>query len=166
MGRNKAAARRLLLSFVRMRFRSLKSRLILRFVAGVILLPHAACSRTNSERADAQALLERISAVDLRAPLPERARQVAALRGLELHDAALASVRDRCARVHAGLLAAEEEQANARERLGRAEQQKPSEAELQAIAASVAHAAAQLRAAQGELPACEDSTRALALRFH
>jgi hypothetical protein len=132
----------------------------------MILLLHAACSASNSERTEAQALLERISAVDLRAPFADRERQVAALRALELRDAKLADVRDRCARVHAGLLAAEQEQATARDRLGRAEQQKPDEAELQAIAASLAHAAAQLRAAQGELPACERSTRELALRFH
>ena len=80
-------------------------------------------------------MLERIAAVDLRAPLADRARQIAALRAVVLHDAKLVDVRDRCARVHAGLLAAEQEQAGARDRLGRAEQQKPDETELQAIAA-------------------------------
>lgn len=154
------------LSWAQMRFRSVKYRVFLQFVANVILLLQTACARTNSERAEAQALLARISSVDLRASLPDRAAQIAALRGLVLRDAALVGVRDGCARVHAGLLAAEREQAGARERLGRVEQQKPTEAELQAIAASVAHAAKQLQAAQGELPACEHSTRALALRFH
>jgi hypothetical protein len=135
------------------------------FVAGLILLWCASCHSSNSEREDAEALLSRIASVDLRAPLDLRAQQIESLRTLPLHSPALASVRDGCARVHAGLLAAEQEQVRARDRLGRT-RQPVSQAELTQIAADIAEAGQRLQKANAELPACQHATRKLALRFH
>jgi len=135
------------------------------FVAGLILLWCASCHSSNSEREDAEALLSRIASVDLRAPLDLRAQQIESLRTLPLHSPALASVRDGCARVHAGLLAAEQEQVRARDRLGRT-RQPVSQAELSEIAADIAAAGQRLQKANAELPACQQATRKLALRFH
>jgi hypothetical protein len=146
-----------------MRHPSRKTRGIQRGVAGLILLACAACACGNSRRSEARALLERISAVDLHAPFSARATQVERLRALPLHDAALAAVRDQCARVHAGLLAAERAQVDARERLEHVASGQLGQTELAAIAAAVAQAGRQLQAAQGDLPACERSTRELAL---
>jgi hypothetical protein len=142
-----------------MRLRSIKTRLILRVVAAVILI--GACA--NSERTQARALLEGISTVDPRAPLADRAAQIAKLRTLALSDPALIAVRDRCTRVHAGLLAPEQAQADARVRLSQGGPGKLPDSELAAITAAVAQAGRQLNAAQGELSACEHSTRELAL---
>jgi hypothetical protein len=135
------------------------------FVAGLILLWCASCHSANSEREDAEALLARIAAIDLRAPLDLRAQQIERLRTLPVRSPALANVRDGCARVHAGLLAAEKEQVRARERLGHA-RQPVSQAELTQIAADIAEAGQRLQKANAELPACQDATRKLALRFH
>lgn len=129
----------------------------------MILLSGPGCGGNNSQRREAEALLARISAVDLSAPFDQRARQVERLRALQVHDPQLAGVRDACVRVQAGLLEAERQQAAARERL--AGSSKPSEAELDAVARKVASAGARLRQAQAELPACERSTRELAERY-
>jgi hypothetical protein len=135
------------------------------FVAGLILLLCTSCNGENSEREDAEALLARIAAVDLNGPLDLREQQIERLRTLPLRSPAMAGVRDGCARVHAGLLAAEEQQVRARERLGRAKQP-VSQAELTAIAAEIGQASQRLQKANAELPACQHATRKLALRFH
>jgi hypothetical protein len=142
-----------------------KTSAILPFVAGLILLSAGSCHGVNSEREDAQALLARIAAVDVRAPLDLRAQQVEDLRRLPLNSAALARVRDACVRVHTGLLAAERQQLRARDRLARAPQP-VSQTELSAIAADIAQAGQRLQQANTELPACQQATRELALRFH
>jgi hypothetical protein len=136
-------------------------------VAAVILLFCAACGRENSQRTDALALLDRISALDLRVNSAERARRIERLRALTLSDAGLVRVRDRCAMVHAGLLAAEIEQATARQRLDAAEARgvPAPRAELEAIAAAVAHASQSLQSARAALPECEQSTLALSARY-
>jgi hypothetical protein len=132
----------------------------------MILQSLLACGGDNSERTQARALLERISALDLRAPAAERARLIERLRAFAATDPALVRVRDQCAEAHAGLLSAELEQASARERLeaARARDGNPNKVELEAIAVSVAHASTTLRAAQAVLPECERSMRALATR--
>jgi hypothetical protein len=136
-------------------------------VAALILLFSAACSRDNSQRAEALALLERIATLDLRASSAERTRRIERLRALPLSDAALVRVRDRCALAHAGLLAAELEQATARQRLDAAEARGApvARAELEAIAAAVAHASQSLQSARTALPECEQSTLALSARY-
>ena len=128
----------------------------------ILSLP-ALLSCENSHRTQARALLQRISELDSRAPFAARADQIAKLRSLALADAQLVEVRDRCARVYAGLLDAERAQADARARLSRGASGKLEDAELASIAAAVAQAGKQLSAAQTELPACERSTRELAL---
>jgi hypothetical protein len=129
----------------------------------MILCVDALSGCGNSHRTEARALLERISAVDLHAPFDARAEQIEKLRGLPLRDAQLIAVRDGCARVHEGLLSAERAQVGARERLSHATPGTIADSELTAIAATVAQAGRQLQAAQGELAACERSTRELAL---
>lgn len=123
-----------------------------------------ACSNQNSHHEEAQALLERIARVDLRASFAERGRQIDALRAVQLRDPALHALRERCVQAHAGLLAAERQQVDARARIERIEdagQRNP--AEVAAIAAQLSDAAAALRAAHAALPDCEQRTRQLVL---
>src|SRR6185436_13729163 len=63
-------------------------------VAAVILPCALACGSGNSSRVEAQALLERIAAIDLRAPFERRQQQVEALAKLPLADERLVEVRD------------------------------------------------------------------------
>lgn len=135
------------------------------FVAAMILPWALACGSRNSSRQEAQALLERISAVDLRAPHERRAQQVEALAKLPLASNELSAVRDACSKAHGGLLAAEREQAAARAALGRlAATAERDQAQLAAVAAQLSSAARQLQAAQAALPTCE--ARALDLALH
>src|SRR5262245_36434441 len=122
--------------------RALNSRARARFVAALIPLLALACSRQNSEREEARSLLERIAAVDLRASFDQRAQRIDALRELALSSPKLHAVRERCVEAHAGLLAAERQQAAARIRIERAEDAgRRDPAEVAAIAATLAGAA-------------------------
>ena len=142
-----------------------ESREIQAFVAAMILSSALACGARNSSRQEAQALLERISAVDLSAPHERRAQQVEALAKLPLASTELAAVRDACAKAHGGLLSAEREQAAARAALDRlAAAPERDQTQLAAVAAQLSSAAGQLQAAQAALPTCE--TRARDLAFH
>ena len=120
-----------------------------------------ACGGEDSRAREAQSLLERIARLDLRGPAGERARRIEHLRALELSDPELARVRDACALAHAGLLAAESEQAAVRERLDGAADAAISAAEVTLLAAQVKQASQQLLDAQRALPECETRTRAL-----
>lgn len=122
-----------------------------------------ACSMgaDNTERAEARALLGRITDVDLRAPVLERGRQIDALRALGLRSPELVKIRDHCVQAHAGLLAAEREQTQVAQRLDHAGAEGLGQAELAQIAASVAHAGQTLKSAQAALPGCEQSARML-----
>src|SRR5688572_8038993 len=75
------------------------------------------CGGEDARAQEAQALLERIARLDLRAPAHERARRIEHLRALTLADPELARVRDACTLAHAGLLAAESEQDAVRQQL-------------------------------------------------
>jgi hypothetical protein len=144
--------------------KSTNSRARARFVALLIPIWWLACATQNSHHEEAQALLERISKVDLSASFDLRARQIDALRALQLHDPALHELRERCVQAHAGLLSAERQQVDARARIERIEdagQRNP--AEVAAIAAQLSDAAAALRAAHAALPDCEQRTRQLVL---
>jgi hypothetical protein len=124
------------------------------------------CDCGDSRAQQARALLERIGALDLRAPADQRARQIERLRALSLRDPELAGVRDACALAHAGLLAAESEQTDARRRLDRAgDAGVLRELELASIATAVQRAGERLRDAHGALPTCETQTRALLERY-
>jgi hypothetical protein len=103
--------------------------------------------------------------MDPRAPVEQRARQLERLRAVPLEDPELARVRDGCAAAHAGLLAAEEEQAAIRARLDQAPDGGVGQAELALMAALVARAGERLEAAQHALPECEQQTRALLARY-
>jgi hypothetical protein len=134
------------------------------FVAAMILSGGIFACSDNSSRAEARALLERISAVDLRAPFEKRASQVQALSTLPLATAELVAVRDACSKAHGGLLAAERAQAAARVELDRlAAAAQRDQAELAAVGAQLSAAASQLQAAQAALPTCEARAQELAL---
>jgi hypothetical protein len=144
--------------------KSTNSRARARFVALLIPIWWLACSAQNSQHEEARALLERIARVDLRASFDVRGQQIDALRALQLRDPALHALRDRCVQAHAGLLAAERQQVDARARIERIEdagQHDP--AEVAAIAAQLSSAASALRAAHAALPDCEQQTRQLVL---
>jgi hypothetical protein len=135
-----------------------------RFVAALILLSAVACGGQNSEREEARELLTRISKLDLNAPFERRGQQIEALRALKLTVPALHEARERCLQAHAGLLAAERQQADSRARIERAEAEgRREQAELDAIATGLADAARALQHAQKALPECEQRARELAL---
>jgi hypothetical protein len=134
-------------------------------IAGVLAvlggLPGPACRGENSDREAARALLARISAIDVRAPLADRAARLRELLGLQLDDARLIRVRDECALAHGGLLSAEREQAEVRDRIDRADREPVAASELASLRAALASAAASLRDAHSAMPECERSTREL-----
>jgi hypothetical protein len=131
----------------------------------VILLAACDCRAGDQRAQQARALLERIAAMDLRAPPDERARQVERLRALALADEALVKVRDACAAAHAGLLAAERDQQAVRDKLDSAGDAGLPQAELSALRSAIARASARLRAAHAALPDCENKTRELLTRY-
>jgi hypothetical protein len=93
-----------------------------------------------------------------------RGQQIAELRTLKLSVPTLHEARERCVQAHAGLLAAERQQADSRARIERAEADGRRErSELDAIAASLAEAARALQHAHQALPECEQKARDLAL---
>jgi len=134
-------------------------------VARLILCLGWACGSEDSRAAEARALLERIGSLDLRASAGERARKIERLRALQLAHPELAHVRDACALAHAGLLAAESEQAGVRDRLDQAGDGGLREAELTRLAAAVKQAGERLHDAQAALPECETRTRELLERY-
>jgi hypothetical protein len=134
-------------------------------VAGLILAISAGCGGDDARSEQARALLERIARLDIRAPADRRAQQIQHLRGLSLADPELARVRDACALAHAGLLAAETEQAGVRRRIEAAADAGPSELELASIASALQQAGRRLRDAHGALPECETQTRVLLERY-
>lgn len=122
------------------------------------------CGGEDSGAREARDLLERIARLELRGPADERARRIEQLRALALTDPELVRVRDACALAHAGLLAAESDQAAVRLRLEQAGDAAISPPELTVMAAQVQQASARLRDAQSALPECESRTRALLAR--
>lgn len=142
-----------------------KAAAIVRIVAALILVSALGCGDDNSQREQVNALLARIAALDLHAPPAERAKQIAALRALPLRSQGLAHMRDLCAQAHSGLLDAEREQADARQKLDRAAQSPTrDEAALFAIAASVATAQRSLGMAQRALGECQSNLAVLVQR--
>lgn len=129
--------------------------------AALCVLFISGCGGENSERMQSKALLNRIAAVDLQAPLVERKHQIEALRALPLNVPALVALRERCAQAHAGLLDAEREQADARQQLDDVNAAGRDPAALSRIAALLTHAGETLRTARTALPGCEQSIRAL-----
>jgi len=135
------------------------------WVAWLILLLACGCRGGDSRSQQARALLERIAAMDLRAPLDQRARQIERLSGLPLADEQLVKVRDACSAAHAGLLAAEHEQQDVRSKLDQVGDAGLSQTELSALGSALARAGARLRTAHAALPDCEDKTRELLARY-
>jgi hypothetical protein len=128
------------------------------------LIPAAllGCGGEDASGAEqARALLDKIARLDLNGPHDERARRIEQLRALALTDPQLARVRDACALAHAGLLAAESEQAAVRKRLDQPRDAAISQAELTLMAAQVQQASQRLRDARSALPECDTQTRAL-----
>ena len=139
----------------------LKTAESLAWVAWLILLLAGACRGEESRAQQARALLERIAAMDLRAPPDQRARQIEQLRALPLADAQLVRVRDACSAAHAGLLSAEREQEAVRRKLDQVSDAGLEQAELAGLSAAIARAGERLRAAHTALPDCEQKTREL-----
>jgi hypothetical protein len=140
------------------------SRARARFVAALIPILAGACGGQNSDREEARELLTRISKLDLNASFDVRGQQITELRTLKLTVPTLHEARERCVQAHAGLLAAERQQADSRARIDRAEAEgRRDRSELDAIAASLAEAARALKHAHQALPECEQKARDLAL---
>jgi hypothetical protein len=135
------------------------------WLARLMLCLACSCGSDDSHAQQARALLERIAALDLQATASHRAGQIQRLRGLKLAHQDLARVRDACVLAHAGLLAAESEQAAVRGKLDRAGDAGLREPELTVVAAALRQAGERLRDAQQALPECETRTRALLERY-
>ena len=80
------------------------------FMLALLVLP--GCQ--GSKQQQARALLERIEAVDIKAPYEQRKVSLAALEALDLTDRELVRVRDLCLKAHQALIETEEQQAQAR----------------------------------------------------
>lgn len=135
------------------------------WVAWLILLLAFGCDGERSRADQARKLLERIARVHPSDPFPAREQQLEALRSLPLAEPDLVELRDVCSAAHAGLLAAEREQADVRARLDAAGSQKLPEQELSQLAGALAQAGQKLGKAQAVLPKCEQGTRELLARY-
>lgn len=120
-----------------------------------------ACTQQSNDGSEARALLDRLTSIDLNAPSNERAARIAALRRLVLKQPALLALRDRCALAYGGLLAAERQQDQVRQRLDRADAGALSPAELSELRATLAAATDDLAEARAALPACLEAARRL-----
>jgi hypothetical protein len=87
----------------------------------VVLLACAGAGCTDRERAEARLLVDRASAIDPRAGVDERRRQVDALERLGLESEGARVVRAQCVTAHRKLLEAEDATARANEVVGQAE---------------------------------------------
>lgn len=121
----------------------------------------AGCGQQSHDGNEARALLERLTAIDLRASEGERAVRIAGLRSLPLAQPELRALRDRCVLAYGGLLAAERMQEDVRRRLDHPSDAGFPPAELAALRASLAEATAQLGGARAALPECLDAAREL-----
>ncbi len=127
----------------------------------------------DSERDQARLLLDRIEAVDIRAPHREREVQLAELEAFRLGSGRLAEVRDLCLEAHRALISAEKQQAVAREALrtagsakGLANGELPADSpQVSTAAAAIESSDRQLGHAKRAFPKCQREIRALALRF-
>jgi hypothetical protein len=125
------------------------------------LLCSQACAPKKTEREAAQLLLDRISAIDVRASIPTRAAQIKRLRELPLSDTRLSNIRDHCALAHGGLLTAERDQSAVRARVDDAQRNPVDAAELEQLRAALVRAAHSLQDAHASLPECESNARRL-----
>lgn len=122
----------------------------------------------SSEREQALALLERVSAIDISELPAKRMPQLTALESLRLRDEPLRQLQSLCASAHRALIDSEVEQAKARHSLDNATDDKTPEqraARAETISTSIERSTAKLKQAQQIFPECERQTRALALRF-
>jgi hypothetical protein len=125
------------------------------------------CSKKD-DRAQARALLDRISSLDLNASDAARESRLRELEAMPLRDHALRAVREVCLEAHRGLLAAEREQARARAAVEALEARYPDgglpQAEGAPVLASLAHSIETLKDAHAALPECQKRSRELARR--
>lgn len=121
----------------------------------------------DARREEAGRLLQALESLDVGAPVKRREARIEALRSLPIEDPGLARVREQCVTVHAGLLAAEREQAAAGRALKAAAAMHagqgipPTEAER--ITQAIARSEQAWAAARAALPKCEAATRDLVL---
>lgn len=137
-------------------------------VVAALILVFSACSGEKTSRTQAQALLERISSLDIEASFEIRERQLRDLEVLPLRDPQLAAVRDQCLAAHRGLLRAEVEQDAASSALESAAAQYGDAGippvETEAIAARIRKSSDSLAEAQHALPDCDRRTLDLVKR--
>jgi hypothetical protein len=123
----------------------------------------------DSKQEQGRALLERIEAVDIKAPYATRKATVAALATLELTDRELGRVRELCLKAHQALLETEERQAQARQGLDAVTRGNPRASippdRASAIAGALEESNRKLRSAIETFPYCEREVRSLAMRL-
>ena len=134
-------------------------------VLACLALGAGACG--DARREEAGRLLQALDLLDVAAPVERREARIAALRGMAIQDPGLARVRDQCVAVHAGLLSAEREQAEAGRSLKAAAAMHAGQgippADAERITQSIARSEQAWAAARAALPKCEAATRDLVL---
>jgi hypothetical protein len=139
--------------------------LLLKFI--VPLLVFGACEDT--ERAEARTLLMLLQSIDIRHPVQKRKTEVMHLESLVLNEQKLSRARDCCVRAHKALIAAEEQQEQAKRILDKATALDPSAAidtpDLAVIAETIERSNNELKRAKDIFPSCEREIRKLELRF-
>lgn len=139
-------------------------------LALVAALGCAACSGESTARLQARELVERINAIEDETSLAARKKALDALLLLPLTSGENRKARDACHAAHAGLFAAEAEQAMAKKALDDA-QKGPSTAPLSAddgkrVAEAIERSNLALQAAQKHFPSCETAMQGLIARAH
>lgn len=124
----------------------------------------------DAKRQQGRTLLERVEAVDIKAPYSKREAALTALATLELTDNDLARIRALCLKAHQALLESETLQARARRALDSKASAEPKgtiSAETSVIVAAASEQSnANLKIAMTTFPRCEREIRSLAMRFN
>lgn len=134
----------------------------------LLLLASAGCNGESAAKTEAHDLLQRIQAIEDDTSLEARKKALDALVLLRLESSDNRKARDACHAAHAGLLAAETEQAIAKKALDEA-QKGPSGAPLSAqsgklVADAIERSNRALAAAQKHFPSCETAMQGLIAR--
>ena len=141
-----------------------------KYIIFLLLALPTICGCRDGKREQGRALLERIEAVDIKAPYTKRKVSVAALEALELTDRELVRVRNLCLKAHQALIDTEERQAQARNSLDAVTQGDPKASipadRASAIAEALEDSNRELRRAIEAFPYCEREVRSLAMRFN
>lgn len=140
---------------------------ILLLISLVSLFTFVGCEDT--EREEARALLERLRSIDIHVSVQKRKTVISQLESLVLTQEKLNRARDLCVRAHKALIAAEEQQEQAKRILDQATALDPNASiekpDMVVIADAIERSNNELKRAKETFPSCEREIRKLELRF-